>query len=302
MRALLSTLISFCSFACIANALFDGRSVDFAQFPFFATVIFQNSAHTDTWLCGASLLNSTLLVTAGHCVAHASSAYIYLNSSVWLSPYVPSQSLYSDIFILDPSYRGALTFFEHDFALVVLPFPINTTEPLVPATAHDWAFVSSCDLLEVVGRGQSCGGGCLTSTLQHAQLPKIPKSSCIMSSLKHFSTEWYPWDVGNDLCLGYTNACAQSPPKPISTCPGDSGGPLFLNGTLYGIVSRGDSASCGQSRRSSIFASAFEQNNQRFLMDALAGNLQAFQASSALQNKQQTFQVFIPLTILFLIL
>lgn len=301
MRRALSTLISFLSLACITRGLFDGVPVDFSQFPFFATVIFQNAARSDTWLCGASLLNSTLLVTAGHCVAHASAAYIYLNSSVWLSPYVPSQSLYSDVFILDPSFHGALTYYSHDFSLVVLPFPINTTEPLVPATANQWALIPSCDTLGVVGRGQTCGGGCLSSSLQYARLPKIPKSSCLLSSLHHFSSEWLPWEVGSDLCLGFTNACAQSPPMPVSTCGGDSGGPLFLNGTLYGIVSRGDSVSCGQSRRASIFASAFELNNQQFLMDALAGNLQVFQASSSFQNKQ-TFICFIPFAVLFVML
>ena len=180
MRRALSTLISFFSFVYIAHCVFDGIPVDFSQFPFFATVIFENRAHTDTWLCGASLLNSTLLVTAGHCVANAASAYIYLNSSIWLSPYVPSQSLYSDTFILDPSYHGSLTFYAHDFSLVVLPFAINNTEPLVPATADDWAFISSCNTLDVVGRGQTCGGGCLSSNLRI--LSRAPRAGSPLSS------------------------------------------------------------------------------------------------------------------------
>jgi hypothetical protein len=298
MRRSLSTLISFLSFVYIAHGVFDGVSVDYSQFPFFATVIFQNAARSDTWLCGASLLNSTLLVTAGHCVAGAAAAFIYLNSSVWLNPYTPAQSFYSDIFILDPSYHGSLSFYAHDFSLVVLPFPVNTTEPLVPASADDWAMVSACETLNVIGRGETCAGGCLSSNLQYAQLPKIPRSSCVLSSLNHFSTEWYPWDIGSDLCLGYTDACAQSPPMPVSTCAGDSGGPLFVNNTLYGIVSRGDSVSCGQSKRASIFASAFETNNKLFLADALAGNLQTYQASSSLRNKQ-TFICLIPFVVFF---
>jgi hypothetical protein len=279
VRPLFYTLATFC--LCLntrVRALFNADPVDFASFPFFATLVFQNAKASSFWLCGSSLVNSTLLITAGHCVAGAAGVHVYLNTSVWLNPYEPSASIFSSTFLIDPQFHGMVNFYAHDFAFVVLPDPVDAITPLNVST-EQWDSFDSCSLFDVVGRGESCANGCLTPDLHHAQLPRLPESTCVSWSLVDDST-WLPFQVGNDLCLGYELTCATSPPTTTSTCPGDSGSPLFLNNSLlFGIVSRGDAAPCGQDSRPSIFASVFDANNGNFIQDALAGNVQAFQAS-----------------------
>lgn len=272
------------------NALFDGNNTAYSQYPWFASIVFVGG--NTAWLCGGSLVSSSVLLTAGHCVQGAVEAYVYLNSSVNLNPYTPGVSLYTTQFISSTAYSGP-PLFQHDMAFVVLPIP-SSVPPMKVANASEWSNVGACALLTVMGRGETCAGGCLDNTLQVAQMPKIPAAACLTGKT---STDWSSTDVGDDFCVGFKDSCRNTigpEGTGVETCPGDSGGPLFLNGVIYGVVSRGDTSSCGASQRADIFTSLVDATNTLFANEVISG--QAFNLSvftSPTSNAQRHTPLFL---------
>lgn len=257
--------IYICLFVPAVLTIYSGASVNFQSYPFFATLIFTNSAGTSSWLCGGSLVNSSAIITAAHCTKGADRVYIYLNQSVMLSPYTPASSVVSSVMYYHPSYSTSTYY--HDIGFVILPNSSNITTMSI-ANSTSFSALKSCELLEIVGRGYSCNGGCLTNNLQYLTLPIIPQSSCVGSD---YATQWPSYIVGNDLCLGYDDVCTTTDPtlRMDATCSGDSGGPLFKGGTQFGVVSRGSSKGCGQSTNADIFSSFGDSLNLQFITQIL---------------------------------
>lgn len=261
-------------------AIHSGASVAYTQFPFFATLILQNTGATSTWLCGGSLLNSSVVVTAAHCTRSAAVAHIYLNASVMLSPYSPGPSISSTQIYTNPSY--STTNFYHDIGFVVIPSP-STITPLKIGTSSLISNLKACQLLSVVGRGYSCNGGCLPNNLQYAELPLVPISSCVGPD---YSSQWTSAIVGSDLCLGYEGVCKNATLASEETCSGDSGGPLFDgNQVQYGVVSRGSSKGCGLGTNPSIFSSFGDPINYAFVTSFVAAtNYSGFATAQSTQS------------------
>lgn len=254
-----------------ANAIYSGTVVNYTAYPFFASIVLGDSLSFtgSVWVCGASLVSPSLLITAAHCVHGAVAAYIYLNSTIMLSPgWTPAPGVITTALYIDPSYSplGKGTGY-YDVGFVGLPHN-STITPLVVGSASQYNNVSSCTLMDILGRGQTCANGCLSNSLRHVQLPKVPPSSCIGSD---YATQWTPSVVGADLCFGWEGVCYNLLHSSEMTCPGDSGGPLTLNNTIYGVVSRGSVKSCGTSYTPDIFTSLVEPATQTFVKAVVAG-------------------------------
>lgn len=100
----------------------------------------------------------------------------------------------------------------------------------------------------------------MSNTLRKTSLPKIPYDECVSYD---YST-WAPAVVGADLCLGFENACLDRN-HTEQTCQGDSGGPGYVGTLLYGVVSRGPAANCGDGTRPDIFVNVADAANVAFL-------------------------------------
>ena len=78
-------------------------------------------------------------------------------------------------------------------------------------------------------------------------MPKVSKGACVRP----------PWalaseSVGRDLCAGDRGVLEVHG----TPCRGDSGGPLYMGNTVYGVVSRGDdSYGCGRTRSAVVYTS-----------------------------------------------
>jgi secreted trypsin-like serine protease len=253
---------------CRAVAIFSGTNVAFQDYPFFATVVLSTS-YTFTgnvWVCGSSLVHESYVLTAAHCTRNAVAAFIYLNSSVSLNPWIPGPAFYSTDITTNPAYSPVTIY--NDLGMIKLPSPSPNIPKLNVATSPaTWDNIQTCSLVDVLGRGMTCGGGCLSNILKMTQLPKVPYEDCVSPDY-HIPTRWAAAVIGNDLCLGHENSCLNKS-RTEETCQGDSGGPGFVGNTLVGVVSRGPNAPCGSGGMTSIFANVADAANKQFITSML---------------------------------
>lgn len=260
----------------LVASIFSGSSVNFDDYPYFATLVLTSSRSfsRDFWVCGSTLIHESFVLTAGHCTKHAVGAFVYLNSTVSLSPWVPGPAFFTTEIFTNPSYDEGTIY--NDLGLVKLPYPMRGFPKLTPAvSASDWDSLQTCALVDVLGRGHTCNGGCLSNVLRKTELPKVPYEDCTAPDYAD-AARWAQVVVGADLCLGFEDACvpasggATANATSATTCPGDSGGPAFVGNRLLGVVSRGPNVGCGAAtERANIFVNLADELNRAFIVPLL---------------------------------
>ncbi|XP_038144247.1 enteropeptidase [Cyprinodon tularosa] len=184
-------------------------------------------------VCGASLIGSSWLLTAAHCVYGKNIHLQYWSAVLGLhaQSYMYSedvQTRYVDQIIIHKEYNRLTK--HADIAMMHLQQPINFTQwvqPVcLPAEGQSFTAGKKCF---IAGWGRDAEGGSPADVLQEAQLPLINQDQC-QELLPEYNI------TSSMLCAGY-------PEGGVDSCQGDSGGPLMCvedgHWTVIGVTSFG---------------------------------------------------------------
>ena len=207
-----------------------GQPADVGEWPWQAMV------RAGGYLCGGSLVGSSWVVTAAHCVYDDKGAVFSPDSiTVTLGDHSRLQNDgYEQVMAVTqvlphPAYDEWSN--ENDIALLKLATPATLNArvtPIQPLTTAEVALATDGTMAYVTGWGTSGEGGSASATLMEVDVPVVSNATCNNS---------YGTITDNMICAGYAAGGKDS-------CQGDSGGPLVVpdnNGgwRLAGVVSFG---------------------------------------------------------------
>ncbi|CAK9810547.1 Modular serine protease [Anthophora quadrimaculata] len=225
----------------------NGSLPNISEFPWHATLYRAESPNSPkTFICGATVIHETLLITAAHCVydeinrriEDASKFYIITGNiyrdydSSFHDKRVVKKAKVKNVYIRC-TYLGLDGNYAEDIAVLEVTQSFGFTTTLIPICLD---FSGSHNpLLEVGILGKVAGFGrtamgASSFVLQAITVPYVALQQCKSSSV-NYETEKYI--TADKFCAGYTNG--------TSVCDGDSGGGLVVRtgGLWYlgGIVS-----------------------------------------------------------------
>ena len=217
-----------------------------SEFPWHATLYrAEKPGGPKQFICGATIIQNTLLVTAAHCVYNEvtkrledASKFFIATGNVYRdydSPFHNSitvkKAKVKTMHILC-NYGGLEGNYADDIAILEIaePFVISSlTMPICLDINRDQIMLEPGIIGKVAGFGRTAVGAS-SFILQSIKVPYVPLSQCKLSS-KPYETEKFI--TSDKFCAGYTNG--------TSVCDGDSGGGLAFNKGrmwyLQGIVS-----------------------------------------------------------------
>jgi trypsin len=238
--AAVATAASLVSVTAPAQAIVGGTAAADGAYPFMAALV----DSTDFQFCGGSVIASTWVLTAAHCVpngqAEAANLWVITGRND-LSSSGGQRIKVSNVYV-NPQYANSA----HDTALLKLA-TATTSAPITLATAADDQYEAAGTTVRVTGWGDQYGamGFLATNQLRQVDLQVVSDSECGQTNL------------GFDAATG---VCAAALLK--DSCQGDSGGPLFyVAGTSriqLGVVSYGEG--CGLPKFPGVYS---EVNNSQ---------------------------------------
>lgn len=219
--------------AAPAGAVTRSRAADPGEYPAQAALLAPSGAA----YCGATVIDPSWVLTAGHCVA-GRALPIVLTGTNRLDG--GGQRIAADRAVVHPGYG----FPRNDVAVVHLSRP--TTAPPTPL-AYDGmeALETPGTPASITGWGRLSAAGVLPVDLREGDVPVLADADCDAALAEHGSALA---DPGGQVCAGAGRAASN--PEEADACQGDSGGPLWAAGAdgvrrQIGIVSGGPT--CGRS-------------------------------------------------------
>lgn len=144
----------------------------------------------------------------------------------------------------------------NDIAILLLKEPLDFNKSVSPIQIAEASETITDGLLaNVSGWGAKTPMQSNSGKLRFVEVPTVNHQKCI---------EMYPkYEIDDTmLCAGYDEGKKDS-------CTGDSGGPLAINGTLYGIVSFGEG--CARPVQPGVYASV--PYFRKFIDETVSGNM-----------------------------
>ncbi|XP_032783133.2 trypsin alpha-3 [Daphnia magna] len=200
-----------------ANKIVGGTVALVGEFPYQATL------NLGGRLCGGTLIATSIVLTAAHCLADmsASSATTFKVTVNTTKQSGGTGAISRGVrkFVVHASYNPNTH--DNDIALLALTSPITNVRfaklPLANTTS-----TYADQLAVVVGWGTTSSGGTISSNLLKASVNVMTNTACNQQ-------------YNNTITSGMV--CAASPGK--DSCQGDSGGPLLIRDVQIGITSFG---------------------------------------------------------------
>nr|AGS78660.1 serine protease [Mylabris cichorii] len=203
-----------------SGRIINGQVATKGQFPYQAFL--EVYSLLEGWYCGGSLITTTAVLSAGHCGVDGLLAYITLGAqdvTVTESSQVNVET--SDIVVNSAYDSSSIT---NDISIFRLSSAVTLTDYIQLATLPTSASSTYAGETGVVsGWGITNGyASTISSVLRYTSNPILTNTACseIMGTIP--STQ---------ICLSGANG--------HSSCSGDSGGPLTVDGVQVGIVSYG---------------------------------------------------------------
>ncbi|XP_041447100.1 transmembrane protease serine 11D isoform X2 [Xenopus laevis] len=211
--------------SAVANRIVGGTNAAVGSWPWQAGL-----RYNKYYICGASLISDTWLVTAAHCIISQVPSLFTVILGTILS--TSSSVLYLESIIVHEKYTRSTS--GNDIALLKLSIPLKFTRYIGPVCLPQISDIFADGLpCYITGWGTLSEGGSVSITLQEAEVKIIGTETCN-------SSQMYKSMIGPSMiCAGYVDGN-------IDSCQGDSGGPLVakkVNDTswyLIGIVSFGE--------------------------------------------------------------
>ena len=238
MRGKISGLIAFGAASIVALGLVTpvqgasprivgGASITVSSTPWQASLAIRSSRNST--LCGASIVGTSWLVTAAHCVVGSNpsdiSAFVGITN---LSERSSQKALALSGIFINPSWNS--TTFNGDIALLQLASPltfsINVQPIALPLTQDPATWPAAGTSAQISGWGSKSFGGGFSDSLLAANVSILsgPNENTCGSYGSSFTS--------------LDNICAGVAGGGVDTCQGDSGGPLVV-GTPAGAVLAG---------------------------------------------------------------
>eukprot|EP01054_Gregarina_sp_Poly1_P006715 Gregarina_sp_Poly_1__6714@NODE_3611_length_978_cov_21_725576_g2297_i0_p1_GENE_NODE_3611_length_978_cov_21_725576_g2297_i0NODE_3611_length_978_cov_21_725576_g2297_i0_p1_ORF_typecomplete_len259_score14_28Trypsin/PF00089_26/1_6e66Trypsin_2/PF13365_6/9_9e09DUF316/PF03761_15/7_4e05Peptidase_S7/PF00949_21/0_057DUF1986/PF09342_11/0_042Peptidase_S55/PF05580_12/0_056_NODE_3611_length_978_cov_21_725576_g2297_i019795 len=201
------------------NRIINGIPASQGEFPSQLSLQAWNSHN-----CGASVLNANYVLTAAHCVVgYSASQLSVLAGSVNLA----SGSRHQVAEIIVHSQYNAADSWKNDIAVLKLATPLQIDNVNIKPVSLPAAGEKPADgaVATVIGWGRLSEGGPIPNELQKVDIAVVNQAQC--SSV--YGSMGYPIYSGH--------ICADVPEGNKGSCNGDSGGPLFVDGEVVGLVS-----------------------------------------------------------------
>ncbi|KAJ4990925.1 trypsin A chain (extracellular trypsin protease) [Stagonosporopsis vannaccii] len=235
------------------NRIIGGVTAQKGDFPFTVSLQLMRGARH---FCAGSLLDSTTVLTAAHC--------LHLSTSDWKASdmNVRARSLSSksggtlarvSSVVAHPNYTGGTL--ANDIGIVKLHSPLAAEDGIAFASmASSGSDPDAGTMTTVAGWGDTYPGDRNGSRqLREVDVPVVSRETCatIFRDLEYDSGDLYPNVTEDMICAGYIDDFDNGK----DSCQGDSGGPLVdtNTGIIVRVVSWG-SPECGRDGHIGVYA------------------------------------------------
>ena len=214
--------------------IINGTQATEGEFPFQVELMRDHGSSYSVY-CGGTLISSTWVVTAAHCITEVGNPTHIIYGTNTISPLDDGQTVAVSNVYVHENYAGETQvdgkyYMDNDIALLQLASPVNVAPMDYLSMTGNLGYVVGT-LATVSGWGTTESGSG-SNVLMKTNLRVFNHERC--ADIYNGTTN----PISNNMiCAGYTNGATDS-------CTGDSGGPLFVQNTdgtetLIGIVSYG---------------------------------------------------------------